>query len=111
MARQELVKGAIDFERLVLAFLAALTREVAAVGLHNTQLAMIELIRALEPLACVTLLAGQVEDHPGMQALEDVVPVRSDQLVDRIDRSLVFSRARLRPGRQERASEISDRRP
>jgi len=111
MARQEFIKRAIDLECLVLAFLAALTRQVAAIGLHDAQLPVIELIGALEPLASIALLARQIEDHAGVQALEDVVPVRSDKLVDRIDRGLVFSRARLRPGGQQRAGEISDRRP
>ena len=43
----------------------------------------------LEALAGFVLVAGEVEDQAGMQVLEDRVPVRPAELVDRRDRALV----------------------
>src|SRR5262245_43428962 len=109
MVWQDFVEGAIDLERFVPAFFVALACQIVAVSLHDPQLTFIELVGALQPLAGFPLLAGCVEDHPGMEALEDVVPVRSDKLVDRIDGGLELGRACLRPSREKRAGEIGNR--
>ena len=63
----------------------------------------------LEALAGFLLLAGKIEDHRGVQILEDGVPVRTGKLVDGVGRSLDLGRARLRPGRQQGCGEIGDR--
>ena len=85
MARQRLVEGLENAER----FLArSVARQPAAIGLDHAQRGGIELVGMLEALSRFLLIAGEVVDHAGMQFLEDRVPIRSGQPVDRRHRAL-----------------------
>ena len=96
MARQHLVEGLEDVER----FLGrAVARQPAAIGLDHAQRGGIELVGVLEALAGFLLVAGEVVDHAGMQILEDGVPIRTGEPVDRRDRALGVAGAVHRPGR------------
>src|ERR1700694_5004321 len=72
MTRQRLFESREDFQSFRI---ASLSREIAAVALHHAQRGRIELVRALEALAGLFLLAGEVEDQSGMQILEAGGPV------------------------------------
>ena len=63
----------------------------------------------LEALAGFLLVAGEVVDHAGMQLLEDRVPVRPGEPVDRRHRALAVAGAIHAPGREQRRGQIGDR--
>ncbi len=71
----------------------------AAIGLDYPQRGRIVLVGALETFARFGLVAGELGDHAGMQILEDGIPVRPGELVDRGDRALAvaLSRASVQP--------------
>ncbi len=106
MTGQRLVESREDLERLVP---VADPREVVAIGLHHAQRGGVELVGALQPLAGVLAMAGELEDQAGMHVLEDGVPFRAGQLVDGIGRLPGLARARMRPGREQRRREVRDR--
>ena len=63
----------------------------------------------LEALAGFLLVAGEVVDHAGMQVLEDRVPIRPGELVDRRHRFLGAAARIKAPARQQRGRQIGDR--
>ncbi len=63
----------------------------------------------LQALAGILLLAGRVENHAGMQFLEDTVPIGPGEFVDGIHRGFALGGGVLGPGRQQRGGEIGDR--
>ena len=106
MARQLGVEGLEHLHRLVL---LAVARQPGAVGLDQTQRGGVELVGAVEALAGLLLVAGEIEDQAGMQVLEQRVPVGALQLVDRLDGALGVAGAVARPGGEQRGGEIGDR--
>ena len=106
MARQGFVERREHLQRFIA---VALARQLAAIGLHDPQRRANRACRHARALGRFLALRRHVEDQAGMQILEDRVPVRARQLVDRIDRDLGFARADLRPGRQQRGGQIGDR--
>ena len=106
MVRQHLVEVGEDLARRIL---LAVARQPAAIGLDHAQRRRIELIGVLEALAGFLLVAGEIEDQAGMQVLEDRVPVRPGELVDRRHRGLGVAGAIQRPGREQRRGQIGDR--
>ena len=97
MARQLFVERLEDLERL---FLAALARQMGAIGLHHAQLVGGNLIGSLIAAGGVLALAGEVDDEAGVQFLEYAVPLRTGELLQTVDRGLALVRGRLRPRRQ-----------
>ncbi len=106
MVRQLLVEVLENFHRL---FRPAVARQPSAVSLHNAQRGRIELVGGLEARAGVLVIAGEIENEAGVQALEDRVPVRTRELVDQQDGVLGIVRAGHRPAGQQRRGEIGDR--
>ena len=106
MAGQGFVEGGEYLQRLGG---ISLPRQKTAVTLHHAQRGRIELVGALKALGGFFLLAGDVEDHRGVQILEDRVPVRSGKLVDGVSRGLDLGRARHRPCRQQGRGKVGDR--
>ncbi len=62
-----------------------------------------------EARAGVLLVAGDVVDHAGMQFLEDGVPIRTGEPVDRCHRALGIASAVHRPSGEQRRRQIGDR--
>ena len=62
-----------------------------------------------ETLAGFLLVAGNVVNHAGMQFLENCVPVRPGEMIDRRDSSLGVVGAVSAPGHQQGCGEIGDR--
>ena len=106
MLRQHLVERLVDLQRLVLAGIA---RGPAAIGLDRAQRIGVELVDLLQPLAGFLLVPRQVEDQPGMQVLEDRVPLRTGEAIDPLDRAALVLRAKLGPGRDQRRGQVRDR--
>ena len=106
MARELLVEGLVDAgcRRLVL-----VARQPARIGVGHPQHGIVELVGALQTNAGVLFLAGQFEDHAGVQVLEDRVPFRTGQLVDIGDGGLAVAGAVTGPARQQRRDQIGDR--
>jgi len=100
---QHLLERLEGLERVVL---AAVARLIAPIGLHHAQRGGVELVGVLQALAGGRLLARGVENHAGVQFLEDAVPIRSGELVDGIDRGLAVGGGILGPGRQQHGGEI-----
>ena len=100
------VEFPIDLQRF---FLAAVARKVAAVGLDRAQRDRVGLVSAFIALAGFLLVVGDIEDEPGVGVLEDGVPVRSSQLVERFDRGVRVARARESPCRKQRRRQIGHR--
>ena len=64
----------IDLQRIVL---AAVARQPAAIGLDRAQSRRIGLVGTGEASTGVFLVIGEIKDQPGMQVLEDAVPIRA----------------------------------
>ena len=106
MARQLLVERLIDCGRSRIDLVA---RQPARIALGHAQHGIIELVGALEPGAGVLFLAGEFEDHAGVQILEQRIPFRAGQLVDIGDRRLGVAGAVAGPTRQQRRHQVGDR--
>ena len=65
----------------------------------------------LETFSRFLLIAGEVVDHAGMQVLEDRVPLRPGQLVDRRHGALAVVRSVHAPGGEQRRRQIGNRPP
>src|ERR1700740_1625713 len=98
MIGKELGKIGVDLERFVL---VAGARQIAAIGLHGAQRLGIGLIRAGEALTGALLVVSESKDQSSMEILEDTVPFRAGQLVQRLDRGAAVAGSSLRPGRQQ----------
>ncbi len=106
MTRQHLVEILEHGERFLRGCIA---RQPAAIGLDHAQRRRIQLVGALEPLAGFFGLSGQIQNHAGMQVLEDRVPVRACELVDRSDRAFGVAAAIHRPCAQQSRGQVGDR--
>ena len=106
MLRQHLVECLVDLQRLVLAGIA---RSPAAIGFDRAQRVGVELVDLLQPTAGFLLVACKIENQPGMQVLEDRVPLRTGQTIDPLDRALLVLRPVLRPGGDQCRGQVRDR--
>ena len=106
MIRQCLVEILIDLQGIVLAGGA---RQEAAVSLDRAQRRRVGFVGLRVTLAGVFGVLGEIEDEPGMQVLEDAVPIRAGQLVDGVDRAMGIAGARERPCRQQCRRQIGHR--
>jgi hypothetical protein len=79
------------------------------IGFRDAQRRVVELVGALQPDAGVLLLAREIENHAGVEILEQRIPFRPLQLVDAGDRRLGIARAVLRPSRQQGGHQVGDR--
>ena len=105
MTGELLVERLVDFGRLLLIVVA---RQPVRIGFRDAQHGIVELVGALETRAGVLFLARQLQDHAGMQVLEDRIPVRTGQLVDAGHRALGVAGAIGSPSRQQCRDEIGD---
>ena len=84
-------------------------RQPARIGVGHAQHRIVELVGALEPRAGILVLVGCLQNHTGVEILEDRIPFRAGQLVDIGDRRLGIARAVARPARQQRRHQVGDR--
>ena len=106
MPRQLLVERFVNAGRRRAILVA---RQPARIGVGHAQHRIVELVGALEPRAGILVLARDLEDHAGVEILEDRIPFRAGQLVDTGDRRLGIARAVARPARQQRRHQVGDR--
>ncbi len=97
---------AVDLERFVL---VAVAREEAAIGLDVAHRDRVRLVGPLVALGGIFFVVGEIEDQSSMHVLEDRVPVRPGEPVERVDRRMRIAGAGIGPGREQGSGEISDR--
>ncbi len=106
MPRQLLVERFVNAGRRRAVLVA---RQPARIGVGHAQHRIVELVGALEPRAGFLFLARGLEDHAGVEILEDRIPFGAGQLVDTGNRRLGIARAVARPARQQRRHQVGDR--
>ena len=84
-------------------------RQPAGIVIGDAEHGIVELVGALKASTGVLFLAGELEDHAGVQILEQRIPFRASQLVDIGDRRLGVAGAVGGPARQQRRHQIGDR--
>ena len=104
--RQLLVEGLVDAGRRRAVLVA---RQPARIGVGNAKHGIVELVGALKARPGILFLARNLEDHAGVEILEDRIPFGAGQLVDIGDRCLGIAGAIGRPARQQRRHQIGDR--
>ncbi len=106
MPWQFLVERLIDRRRRGVVLVA---RQPARIVVGDPQHGIVKLVGALKTHAGVLFLARELEDHGGMQVLEERVPFGTGQLVDVGDRRLGVAGAVTCPARQQSRHQIRDR--
>ena len=97
---------AVDLERFVL---VAVARQEAAISLDVAHRDCVRLIGALVAFGGVLFVVGEIEDQSGMHVLEDRIPVRPGEPVERVDCRMRIAGAGIGPGRQQRGGKIGNR--
>ena len=97
---------AVDLDRFVL---VAIAREEAAIGFDVAHRDCVRLVGALVALGGIFFVVGEIEDQSGMHVLEDRVPVRSGEPVERVDCRMRIAGAGIGPSREQGGGEIGDR--
>ena len=83
-------------------------RQPSRIGIGHAKRGIVELVSALKANASLLFPAGEIEQHPRVQVLEDRVPFRTGELVDIGDSPLDLAGAIVGPARQQRRHQIGD---